>query len=616
LKEKPLLVFDGDCGFCRYWVDRWKLSTRGRINFAAYQDVAVQYPAIPMADFQSAIQLILPDGTIQKGAKAVFTALAGSSRTARILLRIYQSVPGASKVAEEIYSLVAGHRPIFSALIRLVSSPDTDSAGALLSRWAYLRVLAAAYLIAFASLHHQVLGLIGSEGITPAVSWMKAVRAQGGPGAFWFAPTVFWLGASDGALKAACWAGEAAACAALVGFAPVLSFLVCWVLYLSFLPVSGDFLGFQWDVLLLEAGFLGIFLAPLQLRPNLDREAPPPGSFLWLGRWLLFRLVFFSGLVKLWSGDTSWRDLTALKYHYMTQPLPTPLGWYAYHLPLAFQKFSTAAVLALELIVPIFLWGPAVVRRVACWTLIVFQGLIMATGNYCFFNFLTIGLLLLALDRGAWPAAWLRRVRARRAWSTEFPAGRWPGWVTAPVFALVFLLTLVQISARTSLVSAWPGPVRHLAMRLAPFYLANSYGLFAVMTTTRPEIVIEGSEDGKRWFAYEFKYKPGDLSRRPAFVAPYQPRLDWQLWFAALSSYRDNPWFVDLCYRLLEGSPAVLALLKTNPFPLSPPRYLRATLYNYDFSTFREKSQTHRWWKRELQGPYCPVLSIRDRELS
>jgi hypothetical protein len=332
---------------------------------------------------------------------------------------------------------------------------------------------------------------------------------------------------------------------------------------------------------------------------------------LWLMRWLLFRLMFGSGVVKLSSGDATWWNLTALSYHFETQPLPTWIGWYAHQLPVSLLRIACLAVLAIELAVPLLIFAPRRPRLAACAAFIGLQTLIALTGNYAYFNGLTIALSLLLLDDGVidprlprWVRSWFER-RHRLRWY-------WPAWV--PVAAALLLLpsSLVTLGQSMGLAVDLPPPLSLTQAALQPFRVVNSYGLFAVMTTARPEIVIEGSDDGTDWKAYEFEFKPGDPLRRPSFVAPHQPRLDWQMWFAALDRYEDNPWFASLCRRLLEGAPAVTALLAHNPFPERPPRLVRSVLYDYRFTSWDAGRADKAWWQRTRLRLYGPVLSADD----
>jgi lipase maturation factor 1 len=354
---------------------------------------------------------------------------------------------------------------------------------------------------------------------------------------------------------------------------------VCLVLWLSLCVVGQEFLSFQWDVLLLEAGFLALFADTAPAR-------------VWLFRWLAFRLMFFSGVVKLTSHDAAWRNLTALTYHYETQPLPTPLAWYMTQLPLWFQKFSTAMVFVAELGAPFLFFGPKRLRHIGAWITIAFQVLILLTGNYTFFNILTIALMMfLFIEPERSP-----RSRTHRAVSIALVA--FIGVTTGLLFLELFSVDLP------------PGGGEILRV-VEPFRIVNTYGLFAMMTTERIEIVVEGSSDGDTWRAYEFRYKPGDLKRAPPIVAPHQPRLDWQMWFAALGNYRQNRWFVNLMIRLLQGEPSVLRLLESNPFPGAPPKYIRARAYLYHFTDFAERRRDGAWWRREDHGMYFPAVSLK-----
>jgi hypothetical protein len=440
-----------------------------------------------------------------------------------------------------------------------------------------LQSIAVVYLIAFVSWGIQAQGLIGSHGILPASEFLKGVRSQLGSAAYWNCPTVFWLNSSDGALRAGWILGALCALAAI--FAPWKgavrgAFAACLILWLSLCIVGQDFLSFQWDVLLLEAGFLAIFADNSLIR-------------LWLFRWLIFRLMFYSGVAKLLSHDPNWRNLTALHYHYFTQPLPTPLAWYMEQLPMWFQQFSTAFTFFAELIVPFLFFTPKPIRRVAAWIVIALQVLILLTGNYTFFNLMAIILtLFLFIDSKPQP-------RSRIHLAVSIALAAFIGVVSAFVTLQVFSVDL---------------PGEAAVLRAAePLRIVNSYGLFAVMTTERPEIIVEGSNDGEAWLAYEFRYKPGDIRRAPPIVAPYQPRLDWQMWFAALSSYQNNRWFVGFMLRLLQGEPSVLGLLQYNPFPNAPPKYIRARVYLYQFTHFGQAG----WWTREERGLYFPTVSLK-----
>ncbi|MDQ6693864.1 MAG: lipase maturation factor family protein [Chloroflexota bacterium] len=489
-----------------------------------------------------------------------------------------------------------------------------------LTRWLFLRGLGLVYLFAFGSLGTQILGLVGSRGILPASAYLHSVASSGNPNTFWLVPTLAWINSSDAALLFLCWGGAALALLLVLGLLPGPLLALLWLFYLSLANIGQDFLGFQWDALLLEAGLLAIFFAPMQLWWGVPQEVRPSRTVLWLLRLLLFRLMFFSGVVKLASGDPTWHDLTALTYHYWTQPLPNPIAWYMNQIPLPFQEFSTLATLVIEMGAPFLIFGPRRVRLLGAALLVMLQLFIMLTGNFAFFNVLSIVLCILLLDDtilvrliSAWPArtAWLRK-------RIEKPAERDPRFllprriVTTLLAVLIVGLTWTQVESSYFSSKNVPAPLYDLAVRLSPFDVVNSYGLFAVMTTSRPEIVVEGSADGKEWREYEFRYKPVDVNKAPAFVAPHQPRLDWQMWFAALSGSADDPssgdWFSLFMRRLLQGSPDVLGLLGKNPFPAAPPRYIRAQLYSYTFTRFGTPGGG--WWRRESKDVYFPATAL------
>lgn len=363
---------------------------------------------------------------------------------------------------------------------------------------------------------------------------------------------------------------------------------------------------FQWDSLLLETGFLAIFFAPWQL---LERKvSQPPRVILFLIRLLLFRLLFGSGMCKIVSGDQTWHDLTALTYHYETQPLPTPLAWFGNQLPLWFQKFSCGIVFLEELIVPFLVFAPYQLRLIGAALMFFLQFMIAATGNYAFFNLLTVVLIFSLLDDAV-----VRRLIPKfilRHLDVEIDKKPAKAHAIAANCCLALIITIIFCQSVRRTDTFLQVPTTQFLAAIAPLQLFNSYGLFAIMTTSRPEIIIEGSDDGNTWQEYEFYFKPGDLKAPPPIVAPYQPRLDWQMWFAALSDEQSNPWFTSLIRRLLDGSPDVLALIKTNPFPNKPPRYARALLYDYRFTNSEQQKATGAWWHRVAKGVYFPIATL------
>jgi hypothetical protein len=460
-----------------------------------------------------------------------------------------------------------------------------------------LRGLGAVYLAAFVSLGVQVEGLIGSHGILPAAEYLDHVRPFLRASRIRLLPTLLWLDASDRSLHALCWGGAALSAALIAGVLPGVCLTLLWLFYLSLVVVGQEFLGYQWDALLLEAGLLGILFAPWGLWLGRARQEPSR-AVLWLFRWLVFRLMFLSGLVKLTSGDPTWRAWQALQYHYETQPLPTWTSWYAHQCPPWFLEASVGVMFFAELVAPLFMCGPRVCRWVAFASAVGLQLLILATGNYGFFNLLSIVLCVALLDD--------RDLRANPP-AEEAPA-RLPRKIFVAVVATTILLvTSMQVLEALSPAAPFPGELEMLRAWLMPFRSMNSYGLFAVMTTERPEITVEGSDDGEVWKPYRFRWKPGELDRRPRFTTPHMPRLDWQMWFAALSrDCRSAPWFLKFEERLLEGSPEVLRLLRVNPFPGKPPRYVRARLELYRFTTWASKD----WWRKEDAGTFCPPVRL------
>ncbi len=486
-----------------------------------------------------------------------------------------------------------------------------------MARWLFLRALGLIYVTAFVSLWVQLRGLLGERGILPAVDYLRSVRRSRGGADPLRVPTLFWLRADDIALHLACASGVVLGLLLTAGVAPAFCLLLLWALYLSFAAVGRDFLSFQWDVLLLEAGFTAVLLAPWRLLPG-DASAVPAAA-LALMWWLLFRLHLQSGLGKLQSGDPSWRNLTALHHHFCTQPLPNPVAWFVHRLPAAVLRAGTALTHVLEIAWPVLIFlGPE--ARVAAFAgLAVLQLLIFVTGNYNFFNLLALALCLLLLPDPTWTAALpdlVLDVLAHAGAPVPAASGLPPDGSTPELVHRAAVWIVGGALGLTSLAVLWrqhvpalrlpPGIARTLEF-LRPFRTVNSYGLFRVMTTERPEIVVEGSHDGRRWEPYEFRYKPGDPSRPPPWVAPHQPRLDWQMWFAALGSWQQSSWFRDFLVRLLQGSEPVTGLLESPPFD-EPPRYIRAVLYDYRFTTPRERRETGHWWRRERLGPYGPVV--------
>jgi predicted DCC family thiol-disulfide oxidoreductase YuxK len=586
---RPALLFDGDCGFCRNWVGYWRGVTGESVEYLPYQEAAERFPEVPVEDCKQAVQLVTADGRFS-GAEAV-ARLLGDVPGCGCFLWCYRFVPGFAALASFAYRLVADHRNAAGRITHFLWGDRVERSEYHTASELFSRALAIIYAVAFLSFGLQLRGLIGSDGILPAHDFLNAVHKQLGGIALWRLPTLFWWGSSDLTLLSIAWGGVALSLISLItkphSGKQRLIFIVLWAYYLSIVNAGQLFMSYQWDWLLVEAGFLGIFLQPFRSR-------------LWLYRWLIFRLMLESGLVKIMSGDPNWRHFTALKFHYETQPLPTPIAWYMHLLPEWFQMISVGFVFAIELVVPFLMLFPRRLRHFAGMATIVLQCLILLTGNYTFFNLLTMALCLFLFDDSFF-ARWKLHPRP----SVTVPPNRWVGRV---VWAVVVFLSCVEIGAT---VNKLPTPIGQAARQISQFGIVNHYGLFAVMTTERMEIQIEGSQDGKTWEPYLFRYKPGPLNRSLPWVQPYQPRLDWQMWFAALSPARSNPWFIRMMVGLLRGSKEINALFAQAPFSGLPPKFVRATIYQYHFTSWDERQRTGNYWTREIKGLYFPVVGLR-----
>lgn len=485
-----------------------------------------------------------------------------------------------------------------------------------ISRWIFLRGLAIVFLIAFVSAGAQVQGLIGSEGILPAKGFLAAIYDKIGIRAVFMMPTVFWLNASDFLLSAVCIGGVIFSIILFIGWMEVVAIALLWFLYLSLVNVGQVFFSYQWDVFLLEVGFLSIFLAPEIIQKKTARKRPPSKVVIFLIYWVLFRIMFESGVVKLMSGDVAWRNMSALSYHFFTQPIPNAMSWMAHHLPDWMLRISTFMMFVIELIIPFLIFMGRRARLVAFFSIVGLMGMISLTGNYTFFNLFTVIICFLLLDDHVYkkfiPDWILERAddvaTARK--DDTFAVGRLIMLVILTVFIVtVSTAQLFQMIFRSQRI--FP-PIQKIMQYTQPYHLVNRYGLFAVMTKERPEIIVEGSYDGNIWKAYQFPWKPGDVKRPPGQAAPHQPRLDWQMWFAALGGdFRSNQWFLPFVQRLLEGSKPVVQLLENNPFEGNPPKFIRAGLYKYRFASPEEKRKTGQVWNRELLGVYCPPVSLK-----
>jgi lipase maturation factor 1 len=502
--------------------------------------------------------------------------------------------------------------------------------GHLWPRWIFLRGLGLIYFSAFYSLLFQIKGLLGPDGILPAGDYLQAVQAtlHARGEALWYAPSLFWLGSSDRALMLVCWIGLAASVLLVVNLWPRGTLVVCFVCFLSFVTAAQEFSGYQSDGMLLEAGFIAMFFAPPGFWPGLGRALAPSRASLFLLRWEWFRIYFESGVAKMASGDPTWRNFTSMYDYYQNGPLPTWIGWYVQQFPHWFQKSTSFLTLAIELVIVFMLFLPRRFR-IACFCIVTpFEISIILTANYTFLNYLVLLLGFLLLDdrviewilpqrilalahKGPEPAggaeACSNEEQPTQSWRSRLAAISATTRMTlAGIFlGLVFYATTAILIAMVSRGVILPmAPVQWLE----PFRIANQYGLFAVMTHHRYEIEFQGSRDGKTWVPYPFRYKPQDLAKPPGIYAPYQPRFEWNLWFASLGNWRENRWVVWTEERLLRNSPDVLDLFASNPFANQPPLRVRAVIYEYWFTDYTARKNTGEWWRRDLLGDYAPTL--------
>ena len=489
----------------------------------------------------------------------------------------------------------------------------------LIPRWLFLRALALIYFSAFFSLVFQIRGLIGPQGILPAYDYLQAM-ARTFPLAtrLWYAPTLLWISSGNGMLLALCWIGMAASLLLLFNFWPRGMLVLCFLCFLSFVSAAQDFSGYQSDGMLLEAGFIALFFAPPGFRPGLAPSHPPSRASLFLLQWEWFRIYFESGVAKIASGDPSWRNMTAMDDYYQNGPLPTWIGWYMQHLPHSFHAFTAYATLALELGLVWLLFLPRRLRILCFFIVTPWELGVITTANYTFLNYLVLSLGILLLDDRL-----LRNVFRRwrdtppsaapgepvQATSVSFAPSPWrtaklalSSALLASIFYVTALQLLWMLLGSVPLLPAAP------VIALEPFRIANRYGLFAMMTHGRYEIEFQGSDDGQNWTPYPFRFKPQDPARPPGIYAPYQPRFDWNLWFASLGSWREYPIVPNTEVALLTNPSAILPLFASNPFPNEPPQQVRAVLWQYWFTSMQEKKTQGLWWKREMLGLYAPAL--------
>lgn len=593
----PCLIYDGDCGICAWWVRYWQRLTGDKVRYAAYQDAGDKYPEIARSEFEKAIHYLPAKGLPAKGAHAAFRVLAHAPGHG-LGLWLYQHLPGFAPVSQFVYRKVAANRPWFArlswfALGRRELQPRTHEAVSDL----FLRLLGLILLAAFVSFGIQAQGLIGSQGILPAAEFFPRLVEQLGYGSIHRAPSLFWFYQADWFIWLIVLLGGVAAGFVVARRYTAPALLVAYLSYLSIVHAGRVFMTFQWDILLLEMTLLAILLAVAEGRWRT--------LVIWGFRWLLFRFVFLSGVVKIASGDPAWQDFSALDYHFETQPLPTLLAWYAHHLPDGLLAFGTAATLVIELLIGFLLFAPRRIRFFAMGSFALLQLVIIATGNYNFFNLLSLVLCLTALDDQALS-------RFRRSITFPAPTASSLRQRIAGSAVLVLLLPWFALSAANTLSKLGLEPAEPLQTvigGLQPFAVGNNYGPFAVMTRERNELEFQGSMDAVEWKSYRFHFKPDRDEDGLPWIIPHQPRLDWQLWFAVLGPPQRAPWLNGFVRGLFENRAPVTGLLAENPFADQPPRFLRVNFRHFRFTSPMERKSSGNWWQSETVGVYLGPIS-------
>jgi lipase maturation factor 1 len=510
-----------------------------------------------------------------------------------------------------------------ASVLHWLFSSECGASDRLLPRWIFLRALGLVYYSAFLSLVFQIRGLIGPRGILPANEYLQALAERFGHAAYWYAPTVMWFSSGPRMVTAICWVGMIASLLLVLNFLPRGMLAICFVCFLSFVSAAQDFSAYQSDGMLLEAGFISLFFAPAGFRPGCGEKSPPTRASSFLLVWECFRIYFESGVAKILGGDPQWRNFTALDEYYQNVPLPTWIGWYMQqHLPHWFHAATAFGTLALELAIAWMMFLPRRFRILCFFIITPWQAGIILSANYTFLNYLVLALGFLLLDDGFllrfFPESWKTRFLSSRAAQPEIKPGPDRDWRstlrtqlgalklagTAVMLSWIFYATLAELLWMFKSLPLPTTPVE----ALEPFRIANRYGLFAVMTRGRYEIEFQGSADGQTWLIYPFRFKPQDPAKPPGIYAPYQPRFDWNLWFASLSSWRQEPIVPRTEQSLLRGDTDVLLLFAGNPFPHAPPRQMRAVIWQYWFTTLAEKRSQGLWWRRQQLGLYAPTL--------
>ena len=567
--EKPVLVYDGDCVFCCRCVARLKASVGDAIDFVPLQEAINKYTNISRAEFEEAVYLILPNGEIYRSAEAVFRTRAMGDRPKKFLFWIYQKSVAFRKVSENIYNLIARNRKAVSRISKFLWGQTLSQSTYFASSWLFARGLGVVALIAFLSYWIQAEGLIGSNGIMPHQEDLEEIkeiaeRNVNLPGKYWLRPTLLWF---NTIFNLDILFGAGVVCSALlaIGIFPSLACLGVWVCYLSLMTVGEPFLSFQWDILLIEASLLSVLLIPLKKfhHPKDTVRISKVGRILLMG--LLFKLMFESGIVKFTffapDGTNTWRNGSALDFHYWTQPIPHGLSWYIDRLPKEFDILCLWLMYFTEIVLPFFFFFPRNLRHFAFLAQVFLQTAIFLSGNYGYFNLLTLVLCIPLVDDQVLP---LRFHKYFIPQNDKEVLGIQLLHNIRTIILSLFLIVFVWsgyhylendlTGDNTSKHSKNNPFTTELITKLKLTHSMNSYGLFRVMTTSRPELMLEASMDGKNWLTYKFKWKPGDLNRVPDLVSPHMPRLDWQMWFEALNaeSYTNNLFSKFLYSRFLQ----------------------------------------------------------------
>ena len=474
-----------------------------------------------------------------------------------------------------------------------------------LTRFVFLRVLGLVYFFAFLSLVKQLTPLLGENGLTPAKNYLEALRLRFKNKliAFWSIPTIFWFHISDNFMRILAWLGLILSFLLLISFGNVIMLFLLWLIYLSFVHIGNIWYGYGWEGQLLETGFVAIFMVPL-LNPAPFPSFIPPVATIWLLLWINVRMHLGSGLIKL-KADPCWKDLTCLNYHFETQPIPSPLSPYWHFLPKSILKLGVLWTHFVQIIVPIFLFIPGIPRIIAGILLLSFQIQLMLSGNLSFLNIVTIAPIIAAFNDNFLSSLLPSFIveKANEAALAATPTINYTAWIFLIIVALLSIPVITNLFSKYQIMNT----------SFNQFYLVNTYGAFGSVGRKRYELVVEGTDDNTinahiRWKEYEFMAKPTGIHRKLPIIAPYQPRIDWQIWFAAMESPGQNPWMLAFIKKLLNNDKNTLRLIAKNPFPDKPPKYIRVSHYIYKFAKPGSKTV----WERELIGQWLPPLSKED----